>query len=176
HLNNAAKHFQLVLDQCPVGHPYQAATLTNLAWAALKAIFKTMFKTSLILSGAIASMCSLGNPSRHSTLNNLALRTRYVKLNTSGDLDEAINLFRDWLRLALHGHPGPHRHLRNLSSALCSRFTQTRKNEDIEEAIPLCQESLEALPSLNPSRCFSYVWLHLIIVRVYLESGPTFLT
>ncbi|KAG2122536.1 hypothetical protein BD769DRAFT_1608192 [Suillus cothurnatus] len=122
-------------------------------------------------------MCSLGNPSRHSTLNNLALRTRYVKLNTSGDLDKAINLFRDWLRLALHGHPGPHRHLRNLSSALCSRFTQTRKNEDIEEAIPLCQESLEALPSLNPSRCFSYVWLHLIIVRVYLESGPTlFLT
>ncbi|KAG2083433.1 hypothetical protein BD769DRAFT_1375621, partial [Suillus cothurnatus] len=141
-LNNAVKHFQLVLDQCPVGHPYQAATLTNLAWAALKATFKTMFKTSLKqlneaislyeealrlcpvehkyrhfsldkLGGALLArfnqrgdvndiislrrealtLCSLGNPSRHSTLSNPALRTRYVKLNTSGDLDEAINLF-----------------------------------------------------------------------------------
>ncbi|KAG2122513.1 hypothetical protein BD769DRAFT_1641183 [Suillus cothurnatus] len=134
---------------------YQGATLTNLAWAALKATFKTMFKTSLkFLSGAIArqlneaislyeealrlcpvehkychfsldklggallarfnqrgdvndiislrrealTLCSLGNPSRHSTLSNPALRTRYVKLNTGGDLDESINLFQDWLR------------------------------------------------------------------------------
>ncbi|KAG1882647.1 hypothetical protein F4604DRAFT_1953238 [Suillus subluteus] len=52
-----------------------------------------------------------------------------------------------------------HQALYNLSSALCSRFTQTRKNEDVEEAIRLCQESLEALPSLHPSRYFSYKWL-----------------
>ncbi|KAG2137508.1 CHAT domain-containing protein [Suillus clintonianus] len=36
HLNNAVKHFQLVLDQCPVGHPDHAAALTNLAWARLE--------------------------------------------------------------------------------------------------------------------------------------------
>ncbi|KAG2071401.1 hypothetical protein BDR04DRAFT_513731 [Suillus decipiens] len=36
---------------------------------------------------------------------------------------------------------------------------QTQKNEDIEEAIRLCQESLEALPSLLPHRYFSYLRL-----------------
>ncbi|KAG1862750.1 hypothetical protein DFJ58DRAFT_225456 [Suillus subalutaceus] len=36
HLNDAVKHFQLVLDQCPVGHPHRAAALTNLAWARLQ--------------------------------------------------------------------------------------------------------------------------------------------
>ncbi|KAG2144551.1 CHAT domain-containing protein [Suillus clintonianus] len=35
HLNNALKQFQLVLDQCPVGHPDHATALTNLAWARL---------------------------------------------------------------------------------------------------------------------------------------------
>jgi hypothetical protein len=36
---------------------------------------------------------------------------------------------------------------------------QSRENEDIEEAIQLCQESLEALPSLHPGRYFSFMWL-----------------
>jgi hypothetical protein len=36
HLNDAVKHFQLVLDQCPVGHPHRAAALANLAWAQLE--------------------------------------------------------------------------------------------------------------------------------------------
>lgn len=30
HLNDAIQHFQLVLDQCPVGHPDRAGALTNL--------------------------------------------------------------------------------------------------------------------------------------------------
>ncbi|KAG2094539.1 CHAT domain-containing protein [Suillus cothurnatus] len=36
HLNDAVQHFQLVLDQCPVGHPDRAGALTNLAWARLE--------------------------------------------------------------------------------------------------------------------------------------------
>jgi hypothetical protein len=39
-----------------------------------------------------------------------------------------------------------------LSSALCSRFTQTH----IEEAIILCKESLFSLSSLHPDRQYSY--------------------
>ncbi|KAG1857188.1 hypothetical protein C8R48DRAFT_278919 [Suillus tomentosus] len=31
HLNDIVQQFQLVLDQCPVGYPDQAAALTNLA-------------------------------------------------------------------------------------------------------------------------------------------------
>ncbi|KAG2078745.1 hypothetical protein BDR04DRAFT_1226638 [Suillus decipiens] len=36
HLNDAIQHFQLFLDQCPVGHPDRAGALTNLAWACLQ--------------------------------------------------------------------------------------------------------------------------------------------
>ncbi|KAG1745283.1 hypothetical protein EDB19DRAFT_482043 [Suillus lakei] len=36
HLNDAVQHFQLVLAQCPIGHPDHAAALTNLVWARLK--------------------------------------------------------------------------------------------------------------------------------------------
>jgi hypothetical protein len=52
-----------------------------------------------------------------------------------------------------------HAALCNLSSALCSRFTLTREYEDVKEAINLCQESLEALPSLHPERYYSFVRL-----------------
>ncbi|KAG2062956.1 hypothetical protein BDR04DRAFT_1235616 [Suillus decipiens] len=36
HLNDTIRHFQLVLDQCPVSHPDRAGALTNLAWAHLQ--------------------------------------------------------------------------------------------------------------------------------------------
>ncbi|KAG2033439.1 CHAT domain-containing protein [Suillus americanus] len=36
HLNDAVRHFQLVLDQCPVDHPDRAAAVTNLACTRLK--------------------------------------------------------------------------------------------------------------------------------------------
>jgi hypothetical protein len=41
----------------------------------------------------------------------------------------------------------------------CSRFTRTQQNEDAEEAITLCQDSLAALPSLHRDRYFSHMWL-----------------
>ncbi|KAG2071367.1 hypothetical protein BDR04DRAFT_1154526 [Suillus decipiens] len=44
HLDDAVRHFQLVLDQCPVGHPDQAAALTNLAWARLKGYTRNDFQ------------------------------------------------------------------------------------------------------------------------------------
>ncbi|KAG1850199.1 CHAT domain-containing protein [Suillus subalutaceus] len=44
HLNDAVKHFQLVLDQCPVGHPDRAAALTNLTWARLEGYIQSVFQ------------------------------------------------------------------------------------------------------------------------------------
>ncbi|KAG1872909.1 hypothetical protein DFJ58DRAFT_651721, partial [Suillus subalutaceus] len=72
-------------------------------------------------------------------------------------LTEAINIFRESLRLIQHDHPRRHLHLHNLSSAFCSCFMETQKNEDIEEAIQLCQEPLAALPPQHPDRY--YDWL-----------------
>ncbi|KAG2122518.1 hypothetical protein BD769DRAFT_1360425, partial [Suillus cothurnatus] len=82
---------------------YRHFSLDNLG-GALRARFNQRGDVNDIISlrRETPTLCSLGNPSPHSTLSNFALRTRYVKLNTSGDLDEAINLFRDWIRLMLH--------------------------------------------------------------------------
>ncbi|KAG1775482.1 hypothetical protein EV702DRAFT_431672 [Suillus placidus] len=102
------------------------------------------------------------HPSRDTTLNNLALvlDTRYAsgKSHVSKDLNEVIDLYRECLQIAPHDRPECHRALHNLSAALCSRFTHSQKNEDVEEAITLCQKS-STLPSLHPDRMFSYWWL-----------------
>ncbi|KAG2753046.1 hypothetical protein P692DRAFT_20723509, partial [Suillus brevipes Sb2] len=44
HLYDAVKHFLLVLDQCPVGHPDRAAALTNLACARLEGYIQKDFQ------------------------------------------------------------------------------------------------------------------------------------
>ncbi|KAG1849244.1 hypothetical protein F4604DRAFT_1593555, partial [Suillus subluteus] len=158
------------LDQCPVGHPHQAATLTNLVWACLESYIQNGlrdidFITSLF-RGALAfrlqghpdhplsiyhllkalirrfseekslpyvfmssrnssSTRPPGNPYRDNTINNLALalKTRYDKLDTSEDLDETINLFKDSLQLRPHGHPCRHITIFSLSSAICDLFS-----------------------------------------------------
>ncbi|KAG1841170.1 hypothetical protein C8R48DRAFT_781481 [Suillus tomentosus] len=57
HLNDAMKHFQLVLNQCPVGHPDHATAPTNLAWVHLKGHIRNDLQdidvsTSLFCDGA----------------------------------------------------------------------------------------------------------------------------
>ncbi|KAG2339504.1 TPR-like protein [Suillus weaverae] len=110
-------------------------------------------------------------------LNSLAvaLQTRYkkLKLDASEDLDEAIDLYRESLRLRRLDHPERCRNLYHLSAALSSRFTKTQKNDDIEEAIRLCQESLEALPSLHLDRYFSHVCLKTAYLSRYqVQHNP----
>ncbi|KAG1758967.1 hypothetical protein EDD22DRAFT_908131 [Suillus occidentalis] len=68
-------------------------------------------------------------------------------------------------------HPERHRILQNLSSVLCSRFTQTQKNEDVEEAITLNQKALASLPSLHPDRNSSWRWP----ICLVSECNATFL-
>ncbi|KAG2092415.1 CHAT domain-containing protein [Suillus cothurnatus] len=61
----------------------------------------------------------------------------------------------------------------SLSSALCSRFTRTLKNEDVEEAIDLCQKSLAILPSLHPEKYYSYLWLtNAYLPRYQIQHNP----
>ncbi|KAG2035260.1 CHAT domain-containing protein [Suillus americanus] len=150
-LDEAISLHEEALRLCPVEH--KSRSLNNLGgalctrfrrWGDVNDIIR-----AISLEREALMLCPPRNPSRVIMLNMLALalQARYVNLDASKDLiedlNEAINLFR----------------LFNLGSALCSRFMQTRKNEDIEEAIRLCQESLEALPSLHPDRWFSYRWL-----------------
>ncbi|KAG1724646.1 CHAT domain-containing protein [Suillus paluster] len=74
HLNDALGHFQLVLDQCPVGHPDRAAALANLACArlggySLKDLQDIDFTTSLFRDAL--ALRPQGHPDHSLSLCNL---------------------------------------------------------------------------------------------------------
>ncbi|KAG1731574.1 hypothetical protein EDB19DRAFT_2041766 [Suillus lakei] len=110
-----------------------------------------------------------GNLRWGTTLSDLAyaLVVRYRRMHVSDDLNEAINLFRESLWLLQPGCLPEYRRAPKLSSALCSRFTQTRMNKDIEEAIHLCIQFLEALSLQHPERCLSYMQLQAAYLSRY---------
>ncbi|KAG1869920.1 CHAT domain-containing protein [Suillus subluteus] len=86
HLNDAVKHFQLVLDQCPVGHPHQAAALTNLAWARLQGCIRKDLQDIDFITSLFRETLALrpqGHPDHPLSIYHLlaALIWRYRKEN-----------------------------------------------------------------------------------------------
>ncbi|KAG1806453.1 uncharacterized protein HD556DRAFT_1532515 [Suillus plorans] len=159
---------------CPEGHTVHTAYLDNLAVSLMSPRYNHQGKPN-DLNEAISlheealrlrpvghkyrtDVAPTGHPPHDTTLNNLALalNTRYNESHVSEGLNEAIDLYREFLRLKRLDHPGRRATLINLSSVLCSRFTQTQKNEDVEEAITLCKQSLKALHLPQPDRYYSY--------------------
>ncbi|KAG1834887.1 CHAT domain-containing protein [Suillus variegatus] len=137
----------------PVGHESRDRALSSLGRAILYRFQQCSgisdindVSRAINLHRETLMLRPLGHPRRDTTLNDLAcaLVVRYRSVHTSDDLDEANGLFRESLLL-----PEPERRrTRSLSLALCCRFKQTRIKKDIEEAIHLCQRSLNALPPL----------------------------
>ncbi|KAG1862351.1 CHAT domain-containing protein [Suillus tomentosus] len=148
----------------PVGHESRDRALSSLGRAILYRFQQCSgisdindVSRAINLHRETLMLRPLGHPRRDTTLNDLAcaLVVRYRSVHTGDDLDEAIGLFRESLLL-----PEPERRrTRSLSLALCCRFKQTRIKKDIEEAIHLCQRSLNALPSLHPEKCLGYMQL-----------------
>ncbi|KAG2131925.1 CHAT domain-containing protein [Suillus cothurnatus] len=176
---------RVVLELCPLGHQLCHDALHWLA-KAVEACFIQCgsiddIDEAIQLHREAVSLCPEGHADYDTHLNNLALSlvSCFDHQGKPNDLDEAISLYEEALRLCPVGHEsrdfsldslggalvtcfntrGCHVTLRNLSSALCSRFTQTEENQDVQEAITLCQESLEALSSLHPDRHYSYFTL-----------------
>ncbi|KAG1844242.1 CHAT domain-containing protein [Suillus subluteus] len=86
HLNDAVKHFQLVLDQCPVGHPHRATALTNLAWARLQGYIRNDFQDIDSITSLFREALALrphGHPDHPLSIYHLlkALIWRYSKEN-----------------------------------------------------------------------------------------------
>ncbi|KAG2142433.1 CHAT domain-containing protein [Suillus clintonianus] len=182
-LNEAITLYEEALRLCPVGHKCRGFLLDNLG-SALRSRFIERddiddITRAISLHREALTFRPSGNPRRDTTLGNLALalQTRFqnshVSEESADDPNEAVDLHRESLQLKGHDHPERHRTLRNLSSALCDRFTRTRKNEDVKEAIDLCEESLLVLPSLHPTRYFSYVWLKgAYLSRYQVHNNP----
>ncbi|KAG2139831.1 CHAT domain-containing protein [Suillus bovinus] len=151
-LNNAVQHFQLVLDKCPVSHPDHATALTNLAWVRLEGYIRDDLQdTSIQLRREAMSLCS---EERDIYLNNLAasLELRFEHQGNPNDLDEAISLHEEALRLCPVGHTSRDTSLGNLGGVLVDRFAKRGHIEDINLAISLIREVLTLRPPGHPTR------------------------
>ncbi|KAG2038420.1 hypothetical protein BDR03DRAFT_305194 [Suillus americanus] len=162
-LSEAISLFAEALSLRPVGHEFHDFSLDNLG-NALRIHFNWVNNLVIIVNHAISlhreslTLRPPGHSHRDATLDCLAVAL----------------VARYWVLHLQHGHPSRHTTLCSLSSALCSRFTQNQKNEDIEEAIRLCEESLAALPPLHPDRHFSYWKLReAYMVRYRIQHDPT---
>ncbi|KAG2342404.1 hypothetical protein BDR05DRAFT_964354 [Suillus weaverae] len=108
HLNDAVQHFQLVLDQCPVGHPDRAAILTNLAWARLKGyVRKDLENIDSIISHFREALAlrPQGHPDHPLSIYHLieALTWRYIREDTAVYIHESLQLYCKLLPLCPEG-------------------------------------------------------------------------
>ncbi|KAG1823391.1 CHAT domain-containing protein [Suillus subaureus] len=97
HLNDAVKHFQFVLDQCPVGHPHRAAALTNLAWACLQGYIRKDFQDIDFIISLFREALALrpqGHPDHPSSIYHLlkALIWHYSKEPAASYIRECAQL------------------------------------------------------------------------------------
>ncbi|KAG2122491.1 CHAT domain-containing protein [Suillus clintonianus] len=108
HLNDALRHFQLVLDRCPVDHPDHAAALTNLAWARLRGYIQNDLQdidtTTSFFREALA-LRPQGHPDHILSLYHLifALNWRYSREPTAVFILECLQLCCKLLPLCPEG-------------------------------------------------------------------------
>ncbi|KAG2099251.1 CHAT domain-containing protein [Suillus discolor] len=108
HLNDAMEHFQLVLNQCPVGHPDRATALTNLASVRLRGYIQNDVEdidtTTSLFCDALA-LRPQHHPDHPLSLYNLteALAWRHSRKGTAGDIREAAQLYHELLPLCREG-------------------------------------------------------------------------
>ncbi|KAG2095068.1 hypothetical protein BD769DRAFT_1370111 [Suillus cothurnatus] len=89
------------------------------------------------------SLIPPGHPSRDIALNNIFLGLKCRYQYPCENLNEAINLQRESLRLLKHCSTiqNAMQPFSNLSSVLSCRFTQNQNHKDIEKVIGLRQDS-----------------------------------
>ena len=107
------------------------------------------------------------------SLYNLAaaLQFRFSIEKGSNDINEAVELNREALRLHAPPHPDYALSLNNLSEAILLRFGLQKNTKDLTEAIQLCHESLIQRPSPHPFRGESLINISLSLTSAYEHSG-----
>ncbi|KAG1790404.1 CHAT domain-containing protein [Suillus plorans] len=156
------EHFQLVLKQCPVGHPDRATALTNLAWACLEGYIQNDLQdidtTTSLFRDALA-LRPQHHPDHPLSLYNLAvaLSWRHSKKSTAADICEAAQLYHELLPLFVLelcplGHPLRPRTLNELARAVEARFNQHGSIYDLDTSIQLGREAVSLCPEGHAHR------------------------
>ncbi|KAG1753620.1 uncharacterized protein EDB91DRAFT_1077355 [Suillus paluster] len=172
-LNDAVQHFQLVLEQCPVGHPDCATALTNLVCGAyLRSITVGGIRVDYVIGACnkllkdasdegihfrriVLELCPLGNQHRPRALDKLSqsLSIRFRRSGSIDDIDESIQLGREVVSLCPGGYSDRGIYLNNLAFSLSYyRFSHQGKSDDLDEAISLYEEVLCLRPVGHKSR------------------------
>ncbi|KAG2352096.1 CHAT domain-containing protein [Suillus spraguei] len=102
-LKHAMQRFQLVLDQCRVGHLDRATALTNLAWARLIGYINNHLQdidTAISLFRDAFALRPQCHPDHALSLDNLAnaLTWRHRRKGTASDIREITQLYHELLR------------------------------------------------------------------------------
>ncbi|KAG1796551.1 hypothetical protein EV424DRAFT_1594810 [Suillus variegatus] len=108
YLNDAVEHFQLVLNQCRVGHPDRATALTNLAWVRLQGYIRNVVQDIDTITSLFRDALALRpqhHPDHPLSLYNLtkALTWRHIRKSTDVDICEAVQLYYELLPLCPEG-------------------------------------------------------------------------
>ena len=100
-----------------------------------------MILTTLTLNQFLVSLNRIGRP-------DISIRLfTHMQLCEQADLDKAISLHRDALKLFPAGHPGRPTSFDNLATSLTMRFEKLSKREDLDEATELFSESINSMPA-----------------------------
>ncbi|KAG2124894.1 CHAT domain-containing protein [Suillus clintonianus] len=108
HLNGAVQHFQVVLDQCLIGHPDRAAALTNLACVRLEGYIRNDIQdidSTISLFRDALALRPQGHPDHASSLCHLirALNRCYSKEQSAVYIHESAQLCCKLLPLCPEG-------------------------------------------------------------------------
>ncbi|KAG1895811.1 CHAT domain-containing protein [Suillus fuscotomentosus] len=148
------EHFQLVLNQCLVGHPDRATALTNLAWVRLQGYIRNDLQevdTTTSLFRYALALRPQHHPDHPLSLYNLteALNLRHDKKDGS---DEGVHLRRLVLELCPLDHRLRPRTLDELARAVKARFDQHVSIDDLDMSIQLGREAVSLCPSGHADR------------------------
>ncbi|KAG1871527.1 CHAT domain-containing protein [Suillus subluteus] len=162
HLNDAVQHFQLVLDQCPVGHPDHTAALTNLAYARLEGYIQNHLQdidTTIPLFREALALRPQGHPDHTLSLHDLitALNWRYSKESTAVYIHESAQLCCELLPLCPEGT-----YLRSIAvDSAVSYVIDNLPIDASDEGIHLRRNMLELCPmghQLHPAALYRLSW------------------
>ncbi|KAG1897217.1 uncharacterized protein F5891DRAFT_957420, partial [Suillus fuscotomentosus] len=189
--DEAVHHRRVVLELCPLGHPFRSGALASLG-RVVKARFDQHgsiddLDTSIQLHREAASLtrkrrakrdiylndltCSL-RAERDTYLNDLAcsLVSRFDHQGKPNDLHEAISFHEEALRLHRAGHKSRAFSLDNLGGVLVKRFKECGNIDDITRAISLYRESLTLCSPGHPRRDTKLKNLALALKTRYRKS------
>ena len=96
---------------------------------------------------------SIDNQRKMESIDCLYKQTRQAY--STKDLDQAIALYRDALKLRPSGHVDHPSIFHKLARCLVDRFLREHKSCDLDEVITLVQQALELLPPEHPDRSSS---------------------